>query len=349
MIELRSDTCSMPDEEMRQAMCGAALGNETWGEDPTVNLLVQRACQITGKEAGLFMASGTMANLVALLTHGDQYPSGSEVIVPEFAHTYWYEAAGISRLAGLSVRTVDCSQEFMPLDRLAAAVRPNSVHAPQSALLWVENTYMLGGGIAIPLEKMEQLYLFAHDRGISVHLDGARIFNAAAALGTEVREIAQYADSVQFCFSKGLGAPFGSVLCGDRLFIQRARHNRTMVGGGMRQAGMMAAAALVGLSRAKSQIPKDHEHAQQLARGLNKLFPGSVDLSRTHTNLVLFDAGKAGMTQEEFCGYLKQNDILAMTVPTANGTACRFVLYNGISTEDVDTVLRVSERLLSKL
>ena len=344
-IELRSDTCSVPDEEMRRAMQCAQVGNESWGEDPTVNRLVETACGIVGKQAGLFMASGTMSNLVALLTYADQYPSGSEVIAPEYAHTYWYEAAGITRLAGLSVRTVDCRQEFMRPDLVRAAIRPTSVHMPQSALLWVENSYMLGGGTAVPLARMEELYALAHQHGMCVHLDGARLFNAAHALGVDPGEVARYADSVQFCFSKGLGAPFGSILCASEDFIRRARHNRTMVGGGMRQAGVMAAAALLGLSRARTQIPLDHRHAQMLARGLERLFPGSVDLEKTQTNIVLFYPQRVGLDCGEFCAFLKEHNILALSVPAAEGSACRFVLYNGVSARDVQTVLETAALL----
>ena len=345
VIDLRSDTCSLPDEEMRQAMACAPVGNESWGEDPSVNQLIERSCQVIGKEAALFMPSGTMSNLVALLTYADEFPSGSEVILPELAHTYWYETAGISRLAGFSARTVCCENSFMDPELVRLAIRPVDHHMPGSVLLWLENTYMLGGGLAVPVSRMQELYELAHANGMMVHLDGARIFNAALALQVSPAEIARYADSVQFCFSKGLGAPFGSILCGSASFIERAKRNRIMVGGGMRQAGIMARAALLALSRAEHQLPVDHRHAKELALGLNTLFPGCIHMAQVQTNIVLFDPQHAQISPEAFRRLMAERQVLLSVVPSADGSVCRFVTYNGISDEDIKHVLEIAAEI----
>lgn len=347
-VDLRSDTCSQPDIGMRQAMMEAPVGNETWEEDPSVNELLELAMEKTGKEAALFCCSGTMANLCAAMAHASFARFGAEIVMGDYVHSYWYEVANVSTVAGLGVRTVDCAREYMPLASVEAAIRPQNGHMPKTELLWLENTFMLGGGLPIPLEKMQALHGLAKNRGLKVHLDGARIFNAAYALGLEVREIASHADSVQFCLSKGLGAPFGSILAGDRVFIAEARRCRQAFGGGLRQAGIMAAAGTYGIRNASKTIPAAHSRCRQVAEGLSVLYPGSVDLEKTQTNILLFDAGRAGYTALTFCEMLGHYGIKASPVPTHGGERCRMLFYPGIEDEDVEYVLETAKKLRSK-
>jgi len=335
IIEFRSDTCSMPDEEMRSVIAKAECGAESWNEDPSVNRLLEEVCRISGKEAAIFAASGTMANLVSQLTWADYYPAGSEIIGAEYSHTYWYECGGYSRIAGLSFFPVKCTGGYLTEDLLDSAVRPKNGHAPKSALLWLENTYMLGGGMAVSGNVMESLHRRAAHHGLGTHLDGARLYNAAAALKTTVKELASHADTVMLCFSKGVGAPFGAALCGSKEFIERASFNKTMVGGGFRQAGIMASACLFGLKRAEKQIPIDNENAKNLALGIDKIYPGAIDLKATQTNIVLFRGDNVGIDNNELRDHLWKNGIKTLVVPVPGGYACRFVTYNGIDENDV--------------
>lgn len=339
VIELRSDTCSEPDAGMREAIFHAKVGNDSWGEDPSVNALQDMICEKTGKEAALYMSSCTMCNLTASMVYAHSVPLGAEVLLGEFMHTYWYEVGGISTIANMSVRTVDCSEEYMPLQAVEDAIRPLNGHMPKTELLWLENTYMLDSGLPIAPAKMEGLYRLAHSHNIKVHLDGARVFNAAYALGVGVQDIAQYCDSISVCMSKGIGAPYGAVLAGSKEFIESARRARQTVGGGMRQIGFMAAAGIYGLEHSAQTIPEAHRRCRLLAEGLNSIYPGSVNLEKTLTNICLFDAQKAGMSADEFRDKLWQKDIRVLVVPTKQGMRCRFMFYPGIEDADVEYVL----------
>ncbi len=271
VIDLRSDTVTKPTPAMRAAMAAAEVGDDVFGDDPTVNLLEARAAEVLGKEAALFLPSGTMANLVALLSHTNP---GDEVILGDQSHVFQYEVGGVARVAGLVTRTLANRPDgtLDPAD-LRAAIRPETVHSPGSRLLCLENTHNRCGGAVLPLAAVEELADIAHGRGVVVHLDGARIFNAAVALGVPAAALAAPCDSVSFCFSKGLGAPVGSVLCGSRGFIARARRFRKLLGGGMRQAGVLAAAALYALEHHRDRLTEDHENARRLAEGLGTLGP----------------------------------------------------------------------------
>ena len=255
IIDLRSDTITLPTEEMRQAMYEAEVGDDVFGEDPTVNRLEELAAQMTGKEAALFTPSGTMSNLIAILTHtcpGDEILMGSE------AHMFWYEVGGAAALGGVVMRTLPNDQDGrIDLGAVEAAIRPKNIHAPQTTLLCLENTHNRCGGAVLTPDYTSDIAGLAHRHGLSVHLDGARIFNAAVALDVPVSELVNATDTVSFCVSKGLSAPVGSLLCGSREFVEKARKWRKMVGGGMRQAGVIAAAGMVALQKTVSN-PRYH-------------------------------------------------------------------------------------------
>jgi threonine aldolase len=284
MIDLRSDTVTPPTPAMRVAMAEAPVGDDVYGEDPTVNRLQAMAAERMGKQAGLFIASGTMGNLAAILSHCQR---GDEAIVGSRAHTFLFEAGGFSVLGGVhSCQLPNQPDGSIRLEDLQAAIRPDDPHDPISRLICLENTHNRCGGTFQTVEYTRRVADFAHARGLKVHLDGARIYNAAAALGVPAKELAEPVDSVTFCLSKGLCAPVGSVLCGTEEFIGRAKRIRKMVGGGMRQAGILAAAGIVALETMTDRLGEDHARARRLADGLCAV-PGLVlDLGMPATNMV---------------------------------------------------------------
>ncbi|MCL6644612.1 MAG: low-specificity L-threonine aldolase [Dehalococcoidia bacterium] len=270
-IDLRSDTVTRPTPPMRAAMAAAEVGDDVFGDDPTVNRLEARAAEMVGKEAALFVPSGTMANLVALLAHTGP---GDEVILGDQSHILHYEVGGVARIAGLVTRTLpNLDDGSLASADVEQAIRPQTIHSPGTRLLCLENTHNRCGGAALSAATTAELAGVARARGVAVHLDGARIFNASVALRTPVDVLAAPCDSVSFCFSKGLGAPVGSVLCGSREFIARARRFRKLLGGGMRQAGVLAAAALYALDHHIDRLVHDHENARRLAEGLASIGP----------------------------------------------------------------------------
>ena len=283
-IDLRSDTITRPTPAMREAMAKAPVGDDVYGEDPTVNRLQEMAAEKMGKEAGLFVASGTMGNLAAILSHCQR---GDEVMVGNKAHTFLFEAGGISALGGVhSCQLPNRPDGSLALEHIRAAIRPDDPHEPISRLVCLENTHNRCGGTCRSLAYTCEVAAFAHERGLKVHLDGARIFNAAAALGVPAKDLADPVDSVTFCLSKALCAPVGSVLCGTKEFIARARRIRKMAGGGMRQAGILAAAGIVALETMVDRLAEDHARARQLADGLRSV-PGLVlETGTPATNMV---------------------------------------------------------------
>ncbi|MFN7570644.1 MAG: low-specificity L-threonine aldolase [Betaproteobacteria bacterium] len=278
LIDLRSDTVTRPSAGMRRAMAEAEVGDDVFGDDPTVNRLQAVLAERLGFEAGLFMPSGTQSNLAALMTHCQR---GDEVIVGQNAHTYRYEGGGAAVLGSIQPQPIDNGADgTLPLDKIAAAVKPDDPHFARTRLLALENTI---GGKTLPLAYCAQATALAHERGLATHLDGARLFNAAVALGVEPRAVAAGFDSVSVCLSKGLGAPVGSVLLGSRDFIARARRPRKMLGGGLRQAGVLAAAGLYALEHNVARLAEDHAHAQRLVDGLRAL---GFAVDGPHTNMV---------------------------------------------------------------
>lgn len=283
VVDLRSDTVTHPTPEMRAAMAEAPLGDDVYGEDPTVNCLQEMAAEMLGKEAGLLVASGTMGNLTAILAHCGR---GDEVILGDKSHTFLFEAGGISALGGVhSCQIPNQPDGTLALDDIRAAIRPDDAHYPITRLISLENTHNRCGGTVLPVEYTLQVRALADERGLSMHLDGARLFNAAIALGKPARELAAPFDSVTFCLSKALCAPVGSVLCGSREFIRKAHRIRKQLGGGMRQAGILAAAGIVALESMVDRLAEDHARAKKLASGLRQI-PGLILDPEPATNMV---------------------------------------------------------------
>jgi len=284
IIDLRSDTITKPTPEMRRAMAEAEVGDDVFGEDPTVNRLEEMAAGRVGKEAALFVASGTMGNLVSLLAHCGR---GDEIILGDQAHTHINEQGGVAALGGIHPRVVPNEPDgTLDLGRVAAAIRSDNVHYPRTRLVTVENTQNLCSGAALTPEYMHALGRLVRQHGLRVHVDGARIFNAAVALGVDVKSLAEDADSLTFCLSKGLGAPVGSLVCGSKAFIAEARRARKVVGGGMRQAGVLAAAGIVALERMVERLAEDHANARLLADGLFGLSWLRVEPVPVRTNIL---------------------------------------------------------------
>jgi threonine aldolase len=333
MIDLRSDTLTRPTEAMVESMREATLGDDSRDGDATVQRLEAMAAERTGKDAGAFMPSGTMTNLVAMLTHGGR---GGEVLLEDGSHTLNAELGGIASVAGLFYRGIPGRRGAMDLDLLREAVRPTTRNQMGTALVWMENTHNRSGGSVLPLAYMEAVSNIAHEKGVPVHLDGARIFNAATALKVKASDIAKYADSACFCVSKGLSAPVGSILCGSRDFIERARAYRRMVGGNMRQAGPLAAAGIVALETMVERLAEDHANAQRLAQGLHRIDPGLVDPREVDSNLVRVEVRKSGRPAAQWSADLKQKGISVSPCATYS---LRFVTHRHVSSQDVDTAV----------
>ena len=289
VVDLRSDTVTRPTQQMRRAMAEAEVGDDVFGEDPTVNRLEAVAAERLGKEAGLFVTSGTMGNQVCLMAHTQR---GDEIILDENSHIFNYEVAALAVLSAVQARTLHGRHGILDPEDVSQAIRPPNVHHPKDTLVCVESTHNRGGGTVYPLETLRAIRRITTERGLAVHLDGARVFNACVASGTPVREVAAQADSVTFCLSKGLAAPVGSVVTGTRAFIDRARRARKMLGGGMRQAGILAAAGIVALETMVDRLREDHENARVLADGLARLPGIQIDLNLVQTNIVIFSVNR---------------------------------------------------------
>ena len=307
IVDLRSDTVTRPTAAMRAAMAAAEVGDDVYGEDPTVNRLQDRAAEIFGREAALFVPTGCMGNLLAIMGWTRR---SNEVICEQRAHVNLYELASMSAVGGVMPRTVPAPDGILTWDLIEPAVREKIYYDSQTALVTLENTHNMHGGTVYPTAVAEDICERAHAAGLRVHLDGARVFNAATALGKSVAEITRKFDSVMFCLSKGLGAPVGSMLVGPREFIQHAHINRKMLGGGMRQAGVLAAAGLIALEESPKGLPRDHENAQHLAKGLSTLRGVKIDPKRVVTNIVIFDVRETGRTAAEICDDLAGKKIL---------------------------------------
>jgi threonine aldolase len=286
-IDLRSDTVTKPTPEMREAMAEAEVGDDVYGDDPTLNRLEELAADTLGKEAAVFVPSGTMGNLTALLVHCQR---GEEAIVGSRSHIYLNEAGGMSALGGIMPNPLSNQHDgTLDLDDILAAIRTEDVHHPITRLICLENTQNACGGIPLTVEYVCQVGELAHSRGLSLHMDGARIFNAAAALNVDVKDLVAPADSVMFCLSKGLSSPVGSILVGTEKFIARARHVRKMLGGGMRQVGIIAAAGIISLEKMTKRLGEDHQRARRLAEGLKEIKGIVLDEATPHTNMIYFN------------------------------------------------------------
>ncbi|MFZ5591083.1 MAG: low-specificity L-threonine aldolase [Bacillota bacterium] len=338
IIDLRSDTVTRPTPEMRRAMAEAVVGDDVYGEDPTVNALEQEAAQLLGKEAALYVPSGTMGNQIAILAHTAR---GDEVLVDDQAHIYYYEVGAPAVLAAVQLRPVTglCSEEGS--ERLREALRPANLHFPTTRLVCLENTHNRRGGMALSLPVMREIYQVARVSGLAVHLDGARIFNAALALGCQAADLAACCDSVMFCVSKGLGAPVGSLLCGSREFITRARKYRKLLGGGMRQAGVLAAAARVALAD-RQRLIEDHAHARYLAEQLADMPGLALAQTRVDSNIVVVDVSGLGLTADDFAVRLAGRGVLVSVFGPA---LVRLVTHRDVSRQDIEKSLEVVQEV----
>ncbi len=335
MIDLRSDTVTKPTPAMRRAMMDAEVGDDVYGEDPTVNRLQERAAELFEKEAALFVPTGSMGNQIAIKMHTRP---GTEVVIEERGHIFNYEMAAMAAVSGTLARPVRSRdgtgilnwEEIEPVLRVGGPY-----YVAPTGLITLENSHNFAGGRVYTSARTREICERAHAAGLPVHLDGARIFNASAALNESVAELARPADSVMFCLSKGLGAPVGSLLLGSRAFIQEARSWRKVMGGGMRQAGILAAAALVALEESPPRLLEDHANARRLAEGVAQIDGVRIDPESVVTNIVLFDITSTGSTSAEICARLKERNVLAI----AFGPEVRMVTHYDVSRADIETTL----------
>ena len=335
LIDLRSDTVTQPTDEMRRAMAAAEVGDDVFGEDPSINELQERAAAVLGKEAGLLTSSGTMSNLISTLAYSSH---GDEIVMGDQAHMFWNESAGQAALAGVQTRLVpNDSQGRMDPDDVAAAIRPpGNLHFPRTSMLCLENTHnRCSGGVLTP-EDTKSVCDVAHAAGVPVHLDGARIFNAAIALEVPAAELVREVDDLSFCLSKSLSCPVGSVLVGSQEFIDNARRWRKMLGGGMRQAGVLAAAGLVALDTMVDRLAEDHQNARRLAHGLANIDGLNVDPEQIQTNIVFFEVDTKLGTAADMIAALERQDV---KVSYPGKQSIRMVTHRHITPEDIEEAL----------
>lgn len=340
-LDFRSDTITQPTTEMREAMRRAEVGDDVFGEDPSINALEARAAALFGKEAGLFVASGTQGNLLAQLslTH-----PGEEIIAEASSHIANSEVGGSARLGGLTLRPLAGQRGKISPEQVAATVRPENVHFARTTLLAIENTHNSAGGTIYTPDEIDALADVARARGLKLHIDGARIFNAAIGLGVEPRRLAARADTLTFCLSKGLSAPVGSVLVGPSGVIDEARRYRKMVGGGMRQAGVLAAAGLIALDTCVSRLADDHRRARRLAEGLADLPGIAIDLATVQSNIVRFDIAGLGMSAAQLADGLRAHGV---TISGGPGSGVRMVAHRHIDDAAIDQALEAVKLLVA--
>ncbi|TRO45809.1 low-specificity L-threonine aldolase [Candidatus Bathyarchaeota archaeon] len=339
IIDLRSDTVTKPTEEMLEAIRHAELGDDVFEEDPTVNRLERIAAERMGKEAALFVTSGTQANLISLMTNANR---GDLVILESESHIYWYEVGGISAIAGLLPWPLKSLTGSLDPKEVETAIRPQNIHFPKPSLLCIENTHNRHGGTIMTPNQIKAISSVAHKNNIKLYLDGARIFNAAVALNVNVKEFTKHVDNLMFCLSKGLCCPIGSLLVGNQEFIGRARKLRKILGGGMRQAGIIAAPGIVALESMIERLKEDHLNARYLAEGISKIDGIRVNLSRVQTNMVYFSIEELALTADQFISKLKENDILALAL---SENKIRMVTHKGIEKEHVEKSISTIETI----
>ncbi|HHP7234627.1 MAG TPA: low-specificity L-threonine aldolase [Desulfobacterales bacterium] len=340
-IDLRSDTITRPTESMRRAMAAAEVGDDVFGEDPSINRLEAMAAERLGKEAGLFVSSGTMGNLVCQLTHCGR---GDEMILGDQAHIFYYEQGGSAALGGIHPHiVVNLPDGRLDPAAIEAAVRPDNVHFPRSRLIVLENTHNRCNGTPLTPEYLQQVGALARKYDLKLHIDGARLFNAAVALDVSAADLAAEADSVSICLSKGLAAPVGSVVCGSRAFVEQARRNRKILGGGMRQAGVLAAAGIVALTEMTGRLAEDHANARRLAEGLAELDGIGIDPAAMPTNLVFFEIDSARMSAADLVARLERAGVRVL----ASGPhRLRAVTHYQVTTADIDAALKRFAKVL---
>lgn len=338
VIDLRSDTVTHPTAAMREAMYRAEVGDDVYGEDPTVNRLEAMAAEMLGKEAALFLLSGTMGNLVGILA---QTRPGDEAIVGQHSHIFLNEAGGASALGGVQLFPIPSDRGVLNPQDVANAVRAENVHYPVTRLVCLENTHNRDGGAAVPVEAMDAVAQVAHERGVRVHVDGARLFNAAVALGVPASRVVQQADSATFCLSKALGCPAGSILAGSADYIKEARRWRKMVGGSLRQSGILASAGVVALTEMVDRLAEDHANARRLAEGLAQI-PG-LTVDPVETNIIMVHVIDPRISPQAFVQGMAERGV---KIGSPYGDRVRIVTHYQFKAEDVDVVLRAAEQAL---
>ncbi len=341
-IDLRSDTVTKPTPAMRKAMAEAEVGDDVFGEDPTVNLLQGKVANLLGKEASLFVPSGTMANQLSIKSHTQP---GDEVIIESSSHPYNFEGGTGAALSGVQFQCLGGVRGILDASQIEEAIRPADHHFPITRLVCLENTHNRGGGSIFPLEKMAEIYRLAKSKGLLVHLDGARLWNASVATGIKPHEYAQWADSVSVCLSKGLGAPIGSLVAGSKPFIDRVHRFRKMFGGGMRQVGIIAAAGIYALDHHFERLKEDHQNAKRLGVGLKEFKGVSIDPRHVETNIVIFDIANAGTTAPQVAEAMKKEGVL---IHAFGKTQIRLVTHLDVTAEDIEKALKSFERVLGK-
>jgi len=342
IIDLRSDTMTQPTDAMRRAMAEAQVGDDVFGEDPTINLLEEMAADRLGKESALFVSSGTMANLVSLLAHCGR---GDEIILGSLAHTFLAEQGGSAAIAGIHPRTLPNQPDGkLDLDDIKSAIRGDNIHFPRTRLIILENTHNGCSGYPLDADYMKAVGQIAHRHKLKIHVDGARIFNAAVALNVNPKDLVAVTDSVSFCLSKGLAAPVGSLVCGTQSFVDDARRARKVIGGGMRQAGVLAAAGIVALNEMVDRLTDDHANAKKLAEGLANMEGLDIDSNGIKTNIVYFEITREDLTAIDLVSRLNKKGIKIL----ASGAGrLRAVTHYHISAEDIDVTIDTFSKILN--
>jgi threonine aldolase len=339
MIDLRSDTVTLPSDAMRRAMSTAEVGDDVYGEDPTINKLEARAAEVFHREASIFVPTGTMGNAIAIKLHTKP---GQEILCEERGHIFNYEMAMVSWFSGCMVRPIAAPQGILRWELIAPKIAGSTYYLAQTGLISLENTHNMAGGTVTPQAAMDDICDHAHERHLPLHLDGARVFNAATALGIPVAKLTAKVDSVMFCLSKGLGAPVGSMLVGSKEFISEARKVRKALGGGMRQAGVLAAAGLIALEEGPKRLHEDHANASFLGEGLAQIAGVKIDIATVQTNIVIFDITGTGMQANDIVAKLKDRGVICGAV---NPQLIRFVTHCNVSRKDCEAALKAMESI----
>jgi len=342
-IDLRSDTVTRPTPEMRRAMAEAEVGDDVYGEDPTINRLQELAAEKVGHESALFVPSGTMGNQACIMAHTQR---GQEILLEEQSHIFLYEAGGAALLSGCQTRTLPGQGGRLSPSQVREAVRGDNMHFPRTGLLCLENTHNRAGGTVLSPQLTQQLVEVAHEAGVKVHLDGARVFNASCAQDIDVKQLTAGVDSVQFCLSKGLAAPVGSVIAGSAAFIDECLRARKVLGGGMRQAGILAAAGIIALQEMTGRLQEDHETAARLAESVAEMEPFHLDPDDVYTNIVAFDVDPAWFTAPQFLRQLRRHEVLANSIHTQR---IRMVTHYQVDSEAICDAVDAMHRATCEL
>ena len=339
-IDLRSDTVTKPTPAMRKAMAEAEVGDDVYAEDPTVNALQEKVAKILGKEASIFVPSGTMANQLAIKSHTQP---GDEVIIEAASHSYNFESGASAVLSAVQFYCLQGNRGILESSQIEEAIRPDGHYYPVTRLICLENTHNRGGGSVYPIQRIAEISRFSKSRGLLVHLDGARLWNASVASGIKPQEYAQWADSVSVCLSKGLGAPIGSLVAGTKTFVDRVHRFRKMFGGGMRQAGIIAAAGIYALDHHIERLKEDHQNAKRLALGLREIRGISIHPEEVETNILIFDVAGTGMTPLQVNDAMKKEGVL---IHASGKTQIRLVTHLDVSKEDIEVALKAFRKVL---